>query len=193
MAQQSQMQAVLDAALALCREHGGQATTDAISILVGAQTRLQHKRVLNVLSDLLRQGRLTRVQQGVYGPPANKPAPDKREVMWRILRMRRRVQVADLIEMAGVSKDYAREWLRVLVEREVVRKHQSPGLAATWQLINDTYTMPEDEAKAARLRDLRRQKKQAAITAIDASIKSLQAAGKALSQARDAITIMEEI
>ncbi len=128
----------------------------------------------------------------MYGAPQQKRLPNKREIMWRLLRMRRRVSVEDLMEMAGVSKDYAKQWLRVLVQREVVRKDQKPGLPGAWRLINDQTEMPEDEDKAARLRNLRLQHKQA-VNLIDTTIKSLQTASQALNQAREAINRMEEI
>ena len=104
--------------------------------------------------------------------------------MWRLLKMRRRVTVDDLVEMAGVSRDYAREWLLILVRREVARKIQEPGKAGLWVLINDTAEMPLDENKAARLRGIRLKKKQV--------ISKLDAIDTALGDIRQILKTMEE-
>lgn len=186
MAQQSKMKSVLESALAICAENNGEATTDAVSIRVHAQDRLAHKRVLNVLSDLVRQGRLSRVRQGVYGPPTGEAPPLQRfEVMWRLLRMRRRVQVDDLVEMAAVSAKYASEWLRMLTRRGVVVKHQAPGGKATWQLVSDQLDPPENTDKAEALRARRQRRKQEAL-------KMLEDAKRALGLACEAVEGWED-
>lgn len=192
MAHESFSRTVLETAWQLAAGNNGEVTTEAIALQLGLKTRVEYKRMLNTLSDLHLAGRLQRFRQGVYGPVKAFKQPDKRQVMWQILRMRKRVTVEDMMVMAEVSKDYAREWLATLVKREVVRKQQQPGLPATWQLINDTVDMPVDDAKAAKLRELRQRKKREAINAIDQTIQSLQSASEALSKARDAITTMEE-
>jgi len=75
------------------------------------------------------------------------------------LRMRKRVTVDDMVEMAEVGASYAEEWLRMLARREVVRREDRPGRQSLWILIQDSLEMPEDEEKAAKLRDLRAKKK----------------------------------
>ena len=192
MAHQSFSKTVLETALQLASLKEGKVSTDEISIELGLKTRQEHKKLTYTLRDLQNAGRLQKIATGMYGAPQQKRLPNKREIMWRLLRMRRRVSVEDLMEMAGVSKDYAKQWLRVLVQREVVRKEQKPGLPGTWHLINDQAEMPEDTDKAARLRNLRLQHKQA-VNLIDTTIKSLQTASQALNQAREAINRMEEI
>lgn len=192
MAHRSFSQSVLDAVTTLAASQNGEATTDDISNGLGIRTHLEHKRILNTLSDLYQAGRVRRIRQGVYGLPLAQRPPDKRQVMWNALRIRRRVTVEDLMVMADVSKDYAREWLGTLVKREVVRKHQQPGQPGIWQLVSSTVDMPEDDTKAAKLRALRRQKKQAVTIVIDDALKNLQTIGEALSKARDAINTMEE-
>lgn len=192
MAHQSFAKTVLETTLQLASLHNGKATTEAISIELGLKTRQEHRKLTSTLRDLQRSGRLQRIATGMYGPPLQKKLPNKREIMWRILKMRRRVSVEDLMEMAGVSRAYAKEWLRVLVKREVVRKHQQPGQAGIWQLINDSADMPEDVNKAARLRNLRLQQKKA-VALIDTTLQRLQSASEALSTAREAITRMEQL
>lgn len=161
MAHQSYAKSVLDKALELAAAHGGEVSAGDVSSALFAQTRQQHKRVLNILSNLALAHRLQRVRQGVYAPlsPAGRQ-PDKREVMWNVLRMRRRVTVEDLVEMAEVNKDYARQWLRMLASREVIHKVQSPGMAGVWVMMHDTREMPEDTAKAERLQKIRKRHKE---------------------------------
>ena len=184
MAHQSFAKDVLDMLKTVCRELPGPAEAGAISSRLCLRTRKEHKRLLNTLSDLSRQGRIVRVSQGVYAEAKPAAEPDKREVMWRLLKMRRRGTVDDLVEMAGVSRDYAREWLLILVRREVARKIQEPGKAGLWVLINDTAEMPLDENKAARLRGIRLKKKQV--------ISKLDAIDTALGDIRQILKTMEE-
>ena len=160
MAHQSKSKTILTTALEIAAANHGQASVDAISRALNNQTRLQHKRLINTLSELHLAGRLRRIDTGLYGPPDVPRPPDRRERMWRILKMRRRVQCDDLVEMAEVSRDYANEWLCMLVKQGVAVKHQQGKAKATWQLVNDPGETPVDTAKAARLRALRKQKKE---------------------------------
>lgn len=185
MAHQSRTKTILTTALDLAAGHGGEITADAISKTLDVRTRKEHKRLLNTLSELSLSGRLHRVRQGVYGPPLVQPLPDRRVVMWRILRMRRRVTVDDLVELAGVSASYALEWLRALVAREVVIKQQATGQKGTWLLINDTVDMPVDTEKAERLRALRRRQK----AALQEDLEVIDAA---LSRVRKVVATIEE-
>lgn len=186
MAHESTMKTVHEACLAICTENGGTATTDEISIRVGAGTHMSHKRVLNILSDLLRRGKLSRPKQSVYAPPTLEgPPPQRAEVMWRILRMRRRVQIDDLVEMAGVSEKYAAEWLRMLLRRGVVSKNQPPGGKATWQLVSDQVEPPVNTDKAAALRAMRRKRKEQALTMIEEAKRVLGLACEAVEAIDD--------
>lgn len=163
MAHQSFSKRVLDALTDAALKGDGEVETGDLSSLLFLQTRESHKKMLNTLSDLARNGRILRVRQGVYTPNANTKKPDKREVMWRVLRMRGGVTVADLQEMAGVSSCYAKEWLRILVERGVAIKvvPQDKNNPHSWRLIKtDIAEMPVDTKKAARLRKIRRLKKE---------------------------------
>lgn len=161
MAHQSYAGAVLAKALEIAAAGNGEATVGDISAAMCTQTRVQHKRVMNILGEHARDGRLRRIRQGVYGPLASiDRRPDKREIMWRLLKMRRRVTLDDLVELAGVSRDYAREWLAMLVKREVVRRAQAAiNAPAVWTLVGDPATMPENMEKAETYRNIRRQKK----------------------------------
>ncbi|MHB8808936.1 MAG: hypothetical protein ACYC9M_02835 [Desulfobulbaceae bacterium] len=167
----------------------GEAEVGELSNALMVQTRERHKRMLNALSDLKKAGKVVRLRQGVYAPAPDKslPSSELRAVMWRLLRMRRRVTVDDLVEMAGASATYALDWLQMLHARGVVSK-LTQGAASNprvWQLINDTVEMPVDTDNAARLRELRKKKKQQALA-------DLAAAQKLLGKAHQAITEMEE-
>jgi len=128
------------------------------------QTQAQHKKMLNVLADLYKSGRAVRIRQGVYAPARDQQpqTQELRQVMWRLLRMRRRVTVEDLQTMAGASADYAANWLRMLEEKGVVRKlGTDSGHFAIWQLIATDIELPADDKEADRLRRYRATKKAA--------------------------------
>lgn len=186
MAHESFAKSVLDMTLALAAKGDGEASCGDVSSALFIKTRLEHKRLLNTFCDLYRTGKLRRIRQGVYGPVDQQNAqPDKREVMWRLLKMRRRLTVDDLVELAGVSRNYAREWLQILVKREVVRKIQDPGKSGLWVLINDSAEMPVDDSKAERLRTIRKQKKQQITVRLDAI-------GTALGEIRTILNDMDK-
>jgi len=131
-------------------------TIDDLCHAAGLQTYENKRRVRLTLRDLTRSGEFKRVEPGVYlyvGKSTQKP--QKQAVMLELLKMRRTVTVEDLQELAGVSADYAKEWLQLLVRREVVRAQQN----GKYTLIKDTVEMPVNEEKAERLRELRSRKK----------------------------------
>ena len=189
MAHQSLSKAIKDT---IRGQETGEITTDQLSRLLHIQTRKDNKRMLNTLSELYRTGKISRVRQGVYGPALTGAAhgnqPDKREIMWRVLRMRRSVTIADLQEMAGVSDHYAGEWLLMLTRRGIVQVFTpvSPKSPVSWRLISDVVEMPVDTAKAERLRNLRLKKKKQAIT------QQLGVIGTALGEVREILKTMED-
>ena len=183
MAQQSFARTVIDTIRITAAQYGGEADTNQLSWLLQLKTGQEHKRLLNTLCDLARSGKIVRVRQGVYAPAPAAGQPDKREIMWRLLKMRRRVTVEDLMEMADVSAAYAHEWLQLLVKREVVRAIQEPG-QMRWVLINDSAEMPQDSDKAARLRNIRLNKKKA--------LAKLAGISTALGEVRQLLQTMEE-
>jgi predicted transcriptional regulator len=118
--------------------------------------------MLNVLSVLCISGRIARIKQGVYAPAASRmpEKPELRQVMWRVLRMRRRITVEDLQTMAGSSYDYAAKWLRMLEDKGVVRRIGTDSEHyAVWQLIATDAEMPADDKEMARLREYRAKRK----------------------------------
>lgn len=186
MAHESFAKTVLDT-LGKLAATSGEATVAELSHALMIQTRAAHKRMLNALSDLKQAGRIVRTRQGVYAPAKGEKPPEIREIMWRLLRMRRRITVDDLVEMAGASVKYSHDWLQMLESRGVVRK-LTQGAASNpcvWQLISDTVEMPADTNNAVRLRELRKKKKQQAMA-------DLLAARELIGKACLAINEMED-
>lgn len=161
---------MLETALQLASSKEGKVAADEISIELGLKTRQEHKKLTCTLRDLQSAGRLQKIATGMADAPAKEVAeqagnhvaaladapPGLPRISWR---------------WPGSRRTMPSSGLRVLVQREVVRKDQKPGLPGTWHLINDQADMPEDEEKAARLRNLRLQHKQA-VNLIDTTIGS---------------------
>ena len=167
MAQVSFAKQVRDILAELTADSGVAATTDEISIGLRLPTHKDHKRLINTLSEMSRDGKIERVGKGLYKSIQRNAKPTICERMWSVLRMRKRVNVEDLMVMAGASNDYAKEWLRALERQDVVAKQGEGNLDnCTWVLIKDTINMPQNDAKADRLRDLRKSKKTQAVAAL---------------------------
>ena len=185
VAHDSKRNTILTTSLAMAERDGGSVTADDVSKAMNIQTRLEHRRLLYVLSELTIAGSLIRIDRGVYAPPSISSVPDKREVMWRVLHMRRRVDVETLMEMADVSKVYAREFLLWLTKSSYLRKEQPLGKKGVWVVIKDQVKCPVDTDKAKRLRNLRQKKNKALQVAIGMG-------SKGLTQAKEAIKMAEE-
>lgn len=181
MAHQSFRKDVLDKTLGLAAANGGEINANKVSVALAIMTRKEHKRLLNTLSALAGEGKLHRVRQGVYGAPSTSAPPEKREIMWRLLRINKRTTLDDLVELAGVGKDYARAWLAMLVKHEVVKRLDHPGAKTVWMLVSDRVEMPVSDDRAAYLREMRRQKKEVIATQLDVIIVSLAEVRKTLA------------
>lgn len=105
-------------------------------------------------------------------------SPTIQEKMWRVLRARKAVTLADLMELAGASEVYAKEYMLVLIKNQIVKKD-----GYKWRMISDPVIMPDNTDKAEKLRKIRAAKK-AAIAAMD------EAFG-AIARARMAMVEME--
>jgi hypothetical protein len=140
--------------------NGKEFTVKDLGDRVGIQTFADNKRLHWMLKDLRKRGELINTGRGIYRRALRKDKespPHKNEVMWRFLRMNRTVTVEDLREVAGVTANYAREWIRLLMKREIVRAIGT----GKYQLVKDSLENPKDVEKAERLRALRgRQKEQ---------------------------------
>ena len=170
-----------------------------LSHAVGVQTFDGNKRLHWAVRDLKKSGELVVVGKGLYRLGEPKPKgrggidtsqnPQKRVVMWRFLRMRRRVSVGDLQEAAGVSEEYAREWVQMLQRQGVVKALKG----GTFQLLADSPEVPKDRAKAEKLRELRRVRKNRLESAIDQAQIRLTEAGQLLDDARCALAALSQI
>lgn len=167
----------------LTADSGKAATTDEISIKLRLMTYSDHKRLINTLSEMSRDGKIERVGKGLYKSMQQTGKPNIAERMWSVLRMRKRVQVEDLMVMAGASNDYAKEWLRALERQDVVARQGEGNLDnCIWVLIKDTLDMPQNTEKAERLRDLRKNKK-AMAQLLKSTADGLQIIAQGLQQA----------
>ena len=188
MARQSRMGAVCAAVLRLAETMPEGVTLDAIFRAVEARREAEQKKVTTVLSELYQAGRIRRISRGLYGAPLATNAPakrEKRQIMWSILRMRKRVRAEDLVEMADVCEDYALEWLRMLLKQGVVRRELPPEgsmVRAVWHLLQDSVEMPECRQNAEKLRELRKKRKESLLQAMDMISVGLDKARQTLAE-----------
>ena len=142
----------------------------------------ERRQVRLVVADLVKAGEFERMGEGIYSmlrlPPGK---PQIQEVMWRVLRARRTVTVADMEELAGASPLYAKEWLFMLARRKIVRNLKN----GNWQMVTDPGpTVPLNDEKAERLRNLRAKKKEA-LDAMDRAFMAIAEARMAMSEMID--------
>lgn len=152
------------------KSEAGEVTVTDLSHHLFIQTQDGHKKMLNALYELAKNNRAARVRQGVYALTDRPSRPlELRQVMWRILKMRKRVTVEDLMTMAGASEKYALEWLRMLETRQVVRKIGTAPRPSVWLLLATDIDMPVDDSNAVKLRALREKKKKQALADLRAA------------------------
>ena len=163
-------------------EYGNDIALKQLYDKVDVRAYKERRQVRLVVADLCKAGELVRWGEGTYRllqKPSSKP--QIQEVMWRVLRARRSVTLADMEELAGAAPAYATEWLQMLARRKIVR-HLKNG---SWQMIKDPGpTMPLNDEKAERLRKLRAKKKEA--------LECMDRAFMAIAEARMAMSEMEE-
>ena len=96
------------------------------------------------LRDFASTGEIEKIRQGVWVYKGRKNPAQFQEIMWRFLRARKKVTIDDLIEISGAEKRYVKEWLQMLVRREIVRKYKN----GNYLMIKDPVEMPRNEKKA---------------------------------------------
>ena len=163
-------------------EYGNDIALKQLYDKVDVRAYKERRQVRLVVADLCKSGEIERVDEGVYRLLQKPPGkPQIQEVMWRVLRARRSVTLADMEELAGAAPTYASEWLQMLARRKIVR-HLKNG---SWQMVKDPGpTMPLNDEKAERLRNLRAKKKEA--------LDAMDRAFMAIAEARMAMAEMEE-
>jgi hypothetical protein len=75
------------------------------------------------------------------------------------------------MEVSGASADYAREWLTALAAIGIVVQVKNK-----WQLICDPVDMPENQAKAEKLKALRAKKRRKVLDALAKAKTAIDAA-----------------
>jgi predicted transcriptional regulator len=160
-----------------------------LSHAAGVQTIRGTKKLHWAIRDMKEAGELISVRKGVYrladGARESK-VREKREVMWRFLRIRGSVTVGELQEAAGVSEEYAGEWLQMLKRRGIVK----PTKGGRLRLMVDSAEAPHDLEKAEKLRKLRAERKNRLESAIDEAQIRITEAGQLLDEARDALSTL---
>lgn len=133
------------------------------------------KKILSRIGDMHNKSHeIERITRGWYrwkGRPAAGPGIAKK--IWNLLRIRhkkgRQVTTDDLITICGASREYAKERMQFFVRTGICKKTGT----ASWRMITDPVTMPEDKGKAEKLRRLRAEKKTAAIKKIDKLLRDM--------------------
>ena len=192
MKQQSMAERVRAVLRRLCAD-GDSVTIEAIALELEMIDR-PRKPIVNVLKDMALRGEVERLGGGVVLYKGREDAIDVRDAMWSVLRMRKSVTAADLQELAGASKGYAREFLGMLVRRAVVERIRRPDHTMVFRLIDDPGPKtPTNSAKADRLRTMRAEK-QKAIEQIEMASRLFMDAAQAIARARMAVNdIGEEV
>jgi len=150
----------------------------ALDLVSDAEKRSMYR----VLADLRKQNEVRRVRPGVH-IYLGRPGDDElRQKLWRVFRRLRTVTTDDLVELTGAGEGYAKEFLRMLVKRDVARRIDDPKRKnkSKYQMISDPVKMPEDEEKARRLRKLRRRKKREVLAALNAAELAIRKARECL-------------
>jgi len=142
---------------------GSEVTAHAIFDTLGITLSATKSRVYYTLRDLRKSGEVERVDKGLYRWRGKQAPPELRQKMWKLLRKRFSVTVEDLMELAGASEQYAKEWLTALHRRGVIQRIQ-PG---HYRIIKDTVEMPDLDDNARKLRRFREKKKQEILKSIN--------------------------
>ena len=163
-------------------EYGNDIALDQLYDRVDVRAYKERRQVRLAVAELCKSRELYRWGEGTYRLLQQPPGkPQIQEVMWRILRARRTVTLADMEELAGASPTYATEWLQMLSRRKIVRHLKNGG----WQMVTDPGpTVPLNDEKAERLRNLRAKKKEA-LECMDRAFVAIAEARMAMSEMID--------
>jgi len=137
----------------------------------------KHKKPMyNTIRDFIKQGEVARTRTGFVRYLKNESAPSKKEKMWRALRcMKQPITREDLAVMAGVSENYAHEFLKICTQQGILRRYDRGNDPHVYRMINDPVEMPEGvkDANASKLRRMRAKQREAeaAFSAAELAIK----------------------
>lgn len=148
-----------------------------LAVHLGLKTGRQKAPFYCALTDMRKRGEIVNISRGVYRFKDVPKKPFVRTVMWRVLRSRKKVNTEDLMELAGASEPYAKEWLRILEKRKIVKKMKG----GSYRLINDVVKEPVSKERAERLKDWRKRRKEA-MAALDRASMAIDNAKKILEE-----------
>lgn len=141
-------------------------------------TSADKRPLATALRDMKRRGEVESLGVGVYAVKGRpRAAITKAQAMWRVLRAKRVVSAEDLVELAQVSRGYAKDWLRELGCKQIV--HAVGG--NQWRLVKDNGpAAPDLPENAEKLRGIRKaDKMRRAIEALGRAQKRTGGAGRA--------------
>lgn len=168
---------------AYLKQKPGAVSYDELLIAFDLTSPEEKRRMQTAIRDMIRSGELAQTgADRVYRYIDRDGRPEFREVMWRVLRSRRRVTADDLQELSGASRTYVREWLRMLERQGLVQRSEGNRFTLLEDAGPDA--VPCDDAKAEKLRQIRDQKK-AALASIDAALQTILQARLAVSEIRE--------
>lgn len=178
------------------QKHGGTFSYGDLGDKLGLQTRAGLGHVKRAVRYLVESGEITRVRPGWFNWQGKAPGPpNRKEVMWRVLRARQVVTLTDLQELAGASREYAQEFMGRLEKQGVVQrttKNSAANVPDRFRLVSDPGPeLPRDDAKAEYLRRRREQKKAALAKLDEVYAGALDVMQKAAA-ARLAVSELEE-
>ncbi|BBO78599.1 hypothetical protein DSCW_60160 [Desulfosarcina widdelii] len=140
-------------------------TYDDIALRLDMVSGGERRRLYKAMLDFLKRGEVVRIKPGLlsYRDREYEVRPaDKTRCMFKLIRANRSgsVTINDLVANCRVTKSTAREYLRVLVKRGVLRRIERPGLApAKFMMIHDPGpNLLRNEANAEKLKRLREAK-----------------------------------
>lgn len=160
---------------------GGKEVTNAqLAAALDMVFNAEKQMLYRTLRAFHKRGEIEKVSRGIYKYIGKTDKPQLQQIMWRALRARKTVTIDDLIEIAGASREYTKEFLRMLVKREIIRRIRI-GKKYKYQLINDPVVMPEDTDNAKKLRKLRQQKRVEALAALEEAESAIRKAKKVIN------------
>ena len=126
------------------------------SVFCAADLQEQNQEKLrSVLKAMVKTGEITRVARGKYQYVGEKTgSTTMQQKAWKIIRARKKVTIEDIIELAGMTKNYAQDWLNTLKANGIVKKASKQYI-----LIKDTVSMPINAHHAQYMKKYNKNKK----------------------------------
>jgi hypothetical protein len=181
-------------------ESKGSFTIDEIGLELDLISHSERKLLYVTVSDMRRRGEVEIVKEAQKQgtvirtfrlvTPRDDRSFQKQEIIWRLIRSRKKGPVNDLVELSGAKRSYVDEYLALLKKRGIIRIQTRFWEDSTperiFVLVKDPVIMPENDEKAERLRAIRAHKK--ALNALDNAYDGLTVARMAVSEAMNFIS-----